>query len=114
MRFEDLMELKNDTARSNAIRERIAKILYQTMVNEFGDEFVRLTDKKITVFESDIPPNTVLADVGDVLDSEKCTVGVVVELGVKVKSWNTVKKKNGGIRYAITLDDVDLAMNPED
>lgn len=32
-RFKDLMELKNDTARGNAIRERVAKFLYEVIKN---------------------------------------------------------------------------------
>ena len=114
-RFDDLMTLKNDTARGNAIRERVAKIIHSALVAEFGNEFAVLLDKPISVYDSDIPKNAVCADVGDVLDKDGCTVGVVVEVGVKVKSFNTVATKSGKVRHAITLDDVLIALqDPED
>lgn len=114
-RFTDLMELKNDTARGNAIRERVSKIIYSALVNEFGEDFTVLLPKAISVYDSDIPKNAVCADVGDVLDKDKCTVGVVVEVGVKVKSWNTVATKNNKIRHAVTFDDIMIALeDPED
>lgn len=113
-RFTDLMEMKNDPARGNAIRERLAKIIYDTLVKEFGEDDTLLLSKKITVFESDIPANTICVDVGDVLDNDKATVGAVAEISVKVKSWNTVATKRG-TRYAVTLDDIKIALDePED
>lgn len=113
-RFTDLMEMKNDPTRGNAIRERLAKIIYDTLVKEFGEDDTLLLSKKITVFESDIPANTVCVDVGDVLDNDKATVGAVAEISVKVKSWNTVATKRG-TRYAVTLDDIKIALDePED
>ena len=109
-RFNDLMELKNDTARGNAIRERLAKIIYDALVKEFGEEDTVLLSKKITVFESDISANTICVDVGDVIDNDKATVGAVAEIGIKVKSWNTIATKKG-IRYAVTLDDIKIAID---
>ena len=115
MRYTDLMELKNDTARGNAIRARLAKVIYDALVAEFGEDDTLLLTKKVTVFESDIAPNTVCVDVGDVLDNDKATVGAVAEIGIKVKSWNTVATKSGRTRYAVTLDDIKVALEePED
>lgn len=114
-RFDDLMTLKNDTARGNAIRERLAKVIYNALVAEFGKDDTLLLSKKVTVFESDIPANTICVDVGDVLDNDKATVGAVAEIGIKVKSWNTVATKSGRNRYAVTLDDIKIALDdPED
>lgn len=114
-RYSDLMELKNDTARGNAIRERLAKSIYAAIANEFGKDFSILLPKKITVFESDIPKNTVCVDVGDVLDKDGATVGIVAEIGIKVKAWNTVATRSGRNRYAVTLDDILIALeDPED
>ena len=114
-RFSDLMELKNDTARGNAVRERLANIIYKAIANEFGEDFSILLPKKITVFESDIPKNTVCVDVGDVIDKDGATVGIVAEIGVKVKAWNTVATKSGRIRYAVNFDDILIALeDPED
>ena len=109
-RFNDLMELKNDTARGNAIRERLAKIIYDALVKEFGEDDTVLLSKKITVFESDISANTICIDVGDVIDNDKATVGAVAEIGIKVKSWNTIATKKG-TRYAVTLDDIKIAID---
>ena len=39
--YTDLMEMKNDTARKNAIRERIATVIEKAMIEEFGAENVR-------------------------------------------------------------------------
>ena len=114
-RFSDLMELKNDTARGNAIRERVSKIIYSALATEFGENFTIQLPKSVSVYDSDIPKNAVCADVGDVVDKDKCTVGVVVEVGVKVKSWNTVATKANKIRHAVTLDDILIALeDPED
>ena len=114
-RFDDLMTLKNDTARGNIIRERVAKILYSALAAEFGDDFTVLLDKPISVYDSDIPKNTVCVDVGDVFDKDDCVVGIMVEVGVKVKSFNTVVTKSGRVRHAVTLDDVLLVLErPEE
>ena len=34
--YTDLMEMKNDTARKNAIRERIATVIEKAMIEEFS------------------------------------------------------------------------------
>ena len=38
MRFKDLNEFKNDTKRMNVIRERLSKIIYEKMREEFTDD----------------------------------------------------------------------------
>lgn len=120
-RYSDLMELKNDTARGNAIRERVGKVIYNALVAEFGEDFTVMLPKAVSVYDGDIPKNAVCADIGDVTDKDGCTVGAVVEVGVKVKSWNTVVTKRLDIsgkpivRHAVTLDDILIALeDPED
>ena len=112
-KFTDLMELKNDTERKKVIRERTIAELTKTLTAMFGDDTICLP-KKITVFNADIPKGTIICDVGDVLDSDKAIVGAIIEVSVKVKSWNTVATKKG-TRYAVTMDDILLALeNNED
>lgn len=111
-KFSDLVGMKNDTERKKVIRERVSQIVYDTLRAQFGDDTVKI-NKKITVFNSDIPSGTILCDVGDVPDSDGFPVGAVVEVSVKVKSWNTVATKKY-IRHAITMDDIMLAIDDRD
>ena len=112
-RYTDLMEFKNDTARGNAIRERVAKVIHSDMVAEFGEEFARYipADIGITPNASKVAKHTVVVDVGDVKDNGGCDVGVCVEITVKVKKWNTVETKSRNITYGVTLDDYDMALD---
>lgn len=111
-RYTDLMELKNDTARGNAIRERVAKVIYSAMVAEFGEDYARYIPKDIgiTPNASKVAKHTVVADIGDVKDNGDCDVGACVEITVKVKKWNTVETKSGNTTYGVTLDDYDIAL----
>lgn len=49
MRFKDLNEFKNDTKRMNVIRERLSKIIYEKMREEFTDDYVRYIPKEIGI-----------------------------------------------------------------
>jgi hypothetical protein len=111
-RYTDLMELKNDTARGNAIRERVAQVVYKAMCDEFGTDFARYIPKDIgiTPNASKVPKFTVVADVGDVKDNGGCDVGACVEITVKVKKWNTVETKSKNTIYGVTLDDYDIGL----
>ena len=111
-RFEDLKEMKNDLARGNAIRERVAKFIFSKLCEEFGEEFTRYIPKDIGITPngSKVPKFTVVCDVGDVLDNGNCEVGAIAEITVKVKKWNTVETKSGNTQYGITLDDYDLEL----
>ena len=106
-RFTDLMELKNDRARDNAIRERVARAIFDYLTAELGAEYTRYIDKEIGITENmtKVGKDTVVADVGDVLDADGCPLGACVEITVKVKRRNTVVTKSGDVRYAVTLDD---------
>ena len=60
--YTDLMDMKNDTARKNAIRERIATVIEKAMIEEFGAENVRRMN------------NTIAAAVGEVTNKSKQTM----------------------------------------
>ena len=111
-RFEDLNELKNDTQRMTAIRERLSHIIYDKMCEEFGAEWSRYIPEKIGITEnaSEVPKNTVVVDVGDVKDKDNFDVGVCVEITVKVKKWNDVVTKSNKTQYGVSLDDYDIAL----
>jgi hypothetical protein len=111
-RYEDLMELKNDTERMNVIRERVAKVCYEALKAEFGEDFSLFVDKEIgvTANASKVAKNTVVADVGDVLDKDKFTTGACIEICPKVKKWWDVKTKNGKTQYGTCFDDYKTAM----
>jgi len=108
-KFDDLVEMKNDTQRKKAIRERIGQILYNVLREQFGDDTV-LLPKKITVFNSDIPSGTIICDVGEVPDKDGFPIGAIVEVSIKVKSWNTVATTRG-VRHAVTMEDIVLALD---
>lgn len=111
MRYTDLMELANDTTRKAEIRKRIGTIIFNALVAEFGEDFVRYLPYDIYVNEggSKIAGGTIIADVGDVLNRDKMTMGALAEINIKSKQWNDTKTANTD-RQAITLDDVDVAM----
>jgi hypothetical protein len=105
------MELANDTIRKAEIRKRIGMIIFNALVAEFGEDFVRYLPYDIYVNEggSKIAGGTIIADVGDVLNRDKMTMGALAEINIKSKQWNDTKTANTD-RQAITLDDVDVAM----
>ena len=111
MRYTDLMELANDTARKTEIRKRIATIIKNALIAEFGEDFVRYLPYDIYVNEggSKIAGGTVIVDVGDVLNKDKMTMGALAEINIKSKQWNDTKTANTD-RQAITLDDIDKAL----
>lgn len=81
--YTDLMEMKNDTARKNAIRERIATIVEKAIIQEFGEE----NTKRMK--------NTIAAAVGEVENKEGRTMDACVKIDVKVMSWNYTQRKDG-------------------
>lgn len=115
-RYTDLKEMKNDTARGNAIRERVAKAIYSAMCEEYGEEYARYIPKDIgiTPNASKVAKHTVVVDIGDVTDNGGCEVGACVEITVKVKKWNSVETKSGRTQYGITLFDYDEVLDEGD
>ena len=47
-RYTDLMELKNDTARIETIRARVSQFLLQVSKEEFGADYVRFADRRMS------------------------------------------------------------------
>ena len=90
--YTDLMEMKNDTARKNAIRERIATVIEKAMIEEFGAENVRRMK------------NTIAAAVGEVTNKAGQTMDACVEIAPKCCSWDYVVKKNGDEIEEYNLD----------
>ena len=115
-RYDDLDTFKNEREKMNVIRERVSKVLYEASKDVFGEEFTRYIPKDIGITEnaSKVSKFTVVADVGDLTDNGGCPVGACVAITVKVKKWNTVENKNGGIIYGITLDDYDEALKEKE
>lgn len=112
----NLKEMKNDTARKNAIRYNLANLIYNACVAEFGEVNVRLLKSKITVMsydgkgEIDIAANSVVVNVGDVEDSDGATVDAIAVINTTVKAWETKTNKSGRTTYAINMDDIDMAI----
>lgn len=90
--YTDLMEMKNDTARKNAIRERIATVIEKAMIEEFGAENARRMK------------NTIAVAVGEVTNKAGATMDACVEVTPKCCSWDYVVKKNGDEIEEYNLD----------
>ena len=108
MRYTDLMGINGDTARKAEIRKRIATVVTNALIGEFGEDFVRYITNDIYIGEeaSKIPANTIIADVGDVTNKDKMVMGALVEIGIKIKNWNDCNTAKTN-RPAFTLDDID-------
>lgn len=108
----ELKGLKNDTARKNFIREKLAEVIYNAVVEEFGaDETVLIKDKITVVCDdndegSEIAGQTVAVTVGMVDDKNGDEVEAVATISATVKSWNTTKNKSGKITYAMNMSDI--------
>ena len=101
----NLNEMKNDAARKSAIRARIAQIVSEALIAEFGDTEVVNVPNKITVHDSDISGDTVAVRVGMVtVDGDD--VDVVATVSATVKAWKTSTNKSGRVTNAVTLDDI--------
>ena len=102
----DLKSMKNDTARKNAIRTKLAEIIFNALAEEFGIDDTVYIKNKITVFDSDIAGETVAVTVGMVDNNEGEEVEAVATVSATVKSWNTVKNKSNKITYAVNMGDI--------
>lgn len=102
----DLKSMKNDTARKNAIRTKLAEIIFKAFVEEFGIDDTVYIKNKITVYDSDIAGETVAVTVGMVDNNEGEEVEAVATVSATVKSWNTVKNKSNKITYAVNMGDI--------
>lgn len=118
----NLMELKNDTARGNAIRNTLANIILTACIEEFDAENVRYIQKSIEVFGRDdtdgkngvkITGESIAVKVGEVTDKDGATVDAIAIISSTVKAWNTKTNKSNKTTYAIDLDSIDEALAPE-
>lgn len=110
MRYTDLMSMKNDKVRAEAVRERLGKIIYEACIAECGEDFVRfMVDEVICPTgensEQKFAKNSVVADVADITDKDGFERGVLVNISVKVLSWNDVQTAKTN-RTALTFDDI--------
>lgn len=108
----NLNELKNDTARKNAIREKISEVILNAMIAEFGEENVVAIPKAICVGEngSKIGGGSVAVRVGSVTNKDGFEVDAIAICDHTVKGWNDVCTKSGRVTLAITMDDILDAM----
>lgn len=106
----ELKSMKNDTARKNAIRTKLAEVIFKAIVEEFGADEAVLIKNKITVFDSDIAGDTVAVAVGMVDNNDGEEVEAVATISATVKSWNTVKNKSGRITNAVNMGDILMAI----
>lgn len=98
----NLNECKNDTARSNLIREEINTIIYNALLKEFGaDNVAQIDEDFYTEDGAKFSKNTIVAKVADIANKDGFTVDILVECGTKVRTWNT-----SGKRIAVSFDDV--------
>ena len=110
----DLSIYKNDTARKNAIRDKLAEIVKIALVAEFGSENVVSIPFAIEPNGgSKINGGSVAVRVGETLDKNGFTVDVVAILSPSVKGWNDVTTKSGRVTLAINFDDIQEAVNAE-
>jgi hypothetical protein len=101
----NLNEMKNDTARAKAIREELARLVSEMLVEKFGAENVVDIPNKITVNGSDISGNTVAVRVGSVtVDGFECDA--VATISATVKAWKDKPIKGKSTVLAVTLGDI--------
>ena len=101
----NLNEMKNDTARAKAIREELARLVSEMLVEKFGAENVVDIPNKITVNNSDISGNTVAVRVGSVtVDGFECDA--VATISATVKAWKDKPIKGKSTVLAVTLDNI--------
>jgi hypothetical protein len=112
-RYTDLENFESERKKINVIRERVSKVIYEALKQEFGEDFTRYIEKEIAITPTaqKVTKNTVIADVADVTDNGNCLVGICVEVSTKVKKWNTTLRENGSTQYGVTLDDYDTELN---
>lgn len=97
----DLSNCKSDKARQILIRETFAKEIYDHFVEKLSPEDTKLITEKITINDVDFDSQTVFCSAGEVTDKNGYTINPVVQISVRVRSWNDTPK-----RKAITYGDI--------
>lgn len=105
-----LAGVKSDTAKQEIIRTTIAKICYNALLAEIGEDYARLLVNEIGLENGKkISKNTVIVGIPDLTDKDGFNITGVASLSVTAHRWNetTTAKKT---TPAITLDDIDEAI----
>lgn len=111
--FKTLLDgVKSDTAKQEIIRTTIAKICYNALLAELGEENVRYLDNEIGVGENGkkISKGTVIVGIPDLTDKDGYNVTGVASFAPTAHRWNTTTtaKKT---TPAITMEDIDIAID---
>ena len=90
------------------IRRYIGKILMDALVAERGAENVVYIPKTVEVGENavKITGDSIAVCVGTITNKEGYVVDVVVIVGMTVKNWNDVARKDDKVTLAINMDDI--------
>ena len=111
----NLEGFKNDTARKKFIREQLANIIKEAMQEKFGKENVILVPEAIYPNDSGkIDSLSVVVKCADIVDKDGFTVDLCCVISPQVKPHNTVVRKDGKTTPALTLYDVELALETID
>ena len=111
----NLEGLKNDTARKKFARERMAEVIKKAMEREFGVDNVLLVPKAIYPNDSGkIDSLSVVVKCADIVDKDGFLVDLCCVISPQIKPHNTVVRKDGKITPALTLYDVELAIETID
>ena len=111
--FKTLLEdVKSDTAKQEVIRTTIAKICYNALLAELGEDNVRYLENEIGVGENGkkISKGTVIVGIPDLTDKDGYNVTGVASFAPTAHRWNTTTtaKKT---TPAITMEDIDIAID---
>ena len=111
--FKTLLEgVKSDTAKQEIIRTTIAKICYNALLTELGEDNVRYLENEIGVGENGkkISKGTVIVGIPDLTDKDGYNVTGVASFAPTAHRWNTTTtaKKT---TPAITMEDIDIAID---
>lgn len=107
MALFEIKDLKNDTARKNYTRQRLAEILKTALENEFGAENVVYVPKAIYPNDGGkIDSESIAVRVADIEDKDGYIVDYVAVISPQMKPHNTVVRKDGKTTLALNLDDI--------
>ena len=111
--FKTLLDgIKSDTAKQEIIRTTIAKICYNALLAELGEDYVRYLEYEIGVGENGkkISKGTVIVGIPDLIDKDGYNVTGVASFAPTAHRWNTTTtaKKT---TPAITMEDIDIAID---
>ena len=112
----DVSTFKKSNELDAFLKEKIAKICANALANELGEEYIRFIPYEIEVCPDENTSSTikkcaVIGECADLPDKDGYTVGKLCEINVTIKKHNpTFTKKDGRSHPAITLMDVDIAL----